>query len=184
MAGKRKPVESKPIATPPALNERQLRFAQEYAVDLNATQAAIRAGYDPAQAGQTGHQLLKNPQIDAAVRAEMQVLADRTHVNQDFVMRGLLTNFHRAMRAEPVMDRNGPTGEYKYDGGTANRSLELMGKHIGMFGQKFDGNLNINGAPSDELSKMIGPALAQLNLPAPVLNLLADALAEALKGSA
>jgi phage terminase small subunit len=50
------------------LTPRQQLFAAEYVVDLNATQAAIRAGYSPATAEQQGCRLLRNAQVAAAVR--------------------------------------------------------------------------------------------------------------------
>lgn len=53
----------------PGLNPKQHRFAQEYLVDGNATQAAIRAGYSKASAHVQGCELLKNPKVAAAVKA-------------------------------------------------------------------------------------------------------------------
>ena len=49
------------------LNDRQARFVREYLVDFNATQAAIRAGYEPNGAGQSAFKLLKNNQVKAAL---------------------------------------------------------------------------------------------------------------------
>lgn len=46
-----------------ALNDKQRRFVDEYLVDLNATQAAIRAGYSPKTAGSQAFDLLKKPEI-------------------------------------------------------------------------------------------------------------------------
>lgn len=63
-----------------ALNERHQRFVDEYLVDLNATQAAIRAGYAEASAGQQGHELLKNPQIAEAIVAGRQKLQENSGV--------------------------------------------------------------------------------------------------------
>jgi hypothetical protein len=41
------------------------------------------------------------------------------------------------MQAEPVRDKDGnPTGEYRYDGAVANKALELLGRHLGMFADK------------------------------------------------
>jgi phage terminase small subunit len=55
-----------------ALRPRHARFVQEYLVDLNATQAAIRAGYSAKTAEQAGYRLLRNVQIAAAVREGQQ----------------------------------------------------------------------------------------------------------------
>lgn len=46
-----------------ALNAKQKRFCEEYVIDLNATQAAIRAGYSKATAGAIGAENLRKPQI-------------------------------------------------------------------------------------------------------------------------
>ncbi len=46
-----------------ALNDKQRRFVGEYLIDLNATQAAIRAGYSEKTAGQQAFDLLKKPEI-------------------------------------------------------------------------------------------------------------------------
>ena len=51
----------------PSLNDKQAKFVEEYLVDLNATQAAIRAGYSPKTAGAQGFDLLKKPEIAAAI---------------------------------------------------------------------------------------------------------------------
>ncbi len=54
------------------------------------------------------------------------------------------------MQAEPVLDRKGaPTGEYKFDSAGANRSLELLGKELGMFGEKRPSRDN----PLEEMSE-------------------------------
>lgn len=72
-----------------ALNPKQERFCQEYLVDLNATRAAIRAGYSTASAGKIGHQLLENPRIADRVAQLMAERQERTQVSQDEVVREL-----------------------------------------------------------------------------------------------
>jgi phage terminase small subunit len=59
------------------LPRRKQRFTTEYCIDLNATQAAIRAGYSAATAGQAGHRLLKDPVIAAAVAERLAELDGR-----------------------------------------------------------------------------------------------------------
>lgn len=67
-----------------ALNDKQRRFAAEYLIDLNATQAAIRAGYSSRSAHVQAHELLKNPKIQTLVQdgknrraAKLEITADR-----------------------------------------------------------------------------------------------------------
>lgn len=69
-----------------ALNAKQDRFVEEYLVDLNATQAAIRAGYSPKTAYSMGQRLLKNVGVQAAVQAEMDQRSKRVKITQDRVL--------------------------------------------------------------------------------------------------
>ena len=69
-----------------ALTEKQERFCLEYIIDLNATQAAIRAGYSEDSAGQQGHMLLKNPEIQGRIRDHMDARAARTRITADRVL--------------------------------------------------------------------------------------------------
>lgn len=88
--------------------------------------------------GQRGMKLSRKPAVQARI-AELKAAAEEQSrkkyaVDRDWVLRKLIDNANRSMQAEPVMDSDGnPTGEYKYDGATANRSLELIGKEFGMF---------------------------------------------------
>ena len=71
------------------MTNKQARFVEEYLIDLNATQAAIRAGYSPNTAQEIGAENLKKPMIKAAVDAAMAERSTRTGVNQDRVVREL-----------------------------------------------------------------------------------------------
>lgn len=64
-----------------------IRFVDEYAKDLNATQAAIRSGYKQSAAGQQGAFLLKNPKVAAAVKLKLDEIAKRNGIEQDLVMK-------------------------------------------------------------------------------------------------
>ena len=68
------------------LNDRQSRFVAEYLVDLNATQAAIRAGYSAATANQIGARLLVNVKVAAAIAEAQAARSRRTEVTQDRVV--------------------------------------------------------------------------------------------------
>lgn len=72
------------------LPPKQLRFVQEYLLDLNATQAAIRAGYSAKTADVTGPRLLGNAGVRAAVDAALAKRAERLEVKQDTILRELL----------------------------------------------------------------------------------------------
>jgi len=71
------------------LTPKQQRFVEEYLVDLNATQAAIRAGYSPKTAYSQGERLLRHVDVAAAVEARKAELAKRTRISAEEVIEGL-----------------------------------------------------------------------------------------------
>lgn len=82
-----------------ALTAKQRRFVAEYLLDLNATQAAIRAGYSKNRASEIGYQLLQKPDITSAIQAAMKERAERTRPGR------------RLRRPAPGGDRSdGPPG--------------------------------------------------------------------------
>jgi phage terminase small subunit len=116
------------------LTDKQRRFVDEYLKDSNATQAAIRAGYEATNADVTGPRMLGNVGISLAIAERQTEVAAKCELSVQWVLDGLKENFNRAMQAEPVLDHEGsPTGEYRYEGAVANRALELVGNHLGMW---------------------------------------------------
>lgn len=71
------------------MTPKQQRFVDEYLIDLNATQAAIRSGYSAKTAASIGDENLRKPVIAAALQEAMQKRADRTEITQDRVLREL-----------------------------------------------------------------------------------------------
>lgn len=71
------------------MTPKQKRFVEEYLVDLNATQAYLRAGYSEEGAGQSGFNLLKNTEIQEAIRKAMQERSARTQITADRVLEEL-----------------------------------------------------------------------------------------------
>lgn len=72
-----------------ALTAKQQRFVDEYLIDLNATQAAIRAGYSKKTAQVQSARLLSNVMVSAAVAKGMESRSTRTGITQDMVLREL-----------------------------------------------------------------------------------------------
>lgn len=71
------------------LNDKQRRFAQEYLIDLNATQAAIRAGYSAKTAKAQGARLLTHVDVQAAIQQAQDERAKRTEITADRVLQEL-----------------------------------------------------------------------------------------------
>ena len=71
------------------LTEKQARFCEEYLIDLNGRQAAIRAGYSPHRADVQASTLLANRKVSAYIDRRMAVLSKRTGVTQERIMREL-----------------------------------------------------------------------------------------------
>ena len=99
-----------------ALTAKQERFVEKYLVDLNATRAAIRAGYSKATAYAIGHECLKKPEIAAALRGARRARARRLELTADDV---LLELWLTAMTADRTRTRL--------------VALSWIGKHLGMF---------------------------------------------------
>ena len=80
---------TKTSAKPRKLTAKQMRFVDEYLIDLNATQAAIRAGYSPRTSYSIGVDLLKKPEIQALLQKKRQKLSDKLEVSQEKVIKEL-----------------------------------------------------------------------------------------------
>jgi len=94
---------------------RRARFVEEYLVDLNATQAAIRAGYSEKTANRQGSRLLSNVDIQEAIAKGKVRLSEQTGITAQYVINGL-----REIASQ--------------DKGSARvRAFELLGKHLGLF---------------------------------------------------
>lgn len=147
-----------------ALNARQQAFVAEYCVDLNATQAAIRAGYSERTAYSQGQRLLKHVEVAAAIREAQEKREERTQVSQDQVVfelariafgdvralfdeEGRLRRPHEltaevaaAISSIEVVTVSRGEGEVehvaKVRAWNKLKALELLGKHLGMFGPK------------------------------------------------
>lgn len=86
MASRQRPTRPTPAAARKALSPRQARFVAEYLVDLNATQAAIRAGYSARTAASIGHEHLTKPEIAAAIAAGRAKVAKKLEISAERVI--------------------------------------------------------------------------------------------------
>lgn len=127
------------------LSVRQRLFVKEYLVDLHPKSAAERAGYSKNCAAQIASFLLTQTKIRACIEKEISDRSVRAEVSAEYVLKGLLEVAQRCMQREPVMRYNFETRTYeqvtdedgnnvwKFDSAGANRALELIGKHVGVF---------------------------------------------------
>jgi phage terminase small subunit len=128
------------------LTAKQQAFCEEYLVDLNATQAAIRAGYSEKTSSEMGYENLSKPQIAEVIAGLQAKRSAETKLDAQWVLDRLQRVHDRCMQEEAVKDADGPTGEYKFEHSGANKSLELIGKHLAMFTEKKE-LTGANGGP-------------------------------------
>src|SRR5690625_1223739 len=134
------------------LNERQQRFIDEYIIDLNATQAAIRAGYSERTAYSQGQRLLKNVEIKSAIDKRMKEKTDELIMKQDEILVRLSEQARReavdhqvVVVEKPSFDENGnflgvekkpEVVEVPTQNKDAIKALELLGKRYMMWTDK------------------------------------------------
>ena len=111
------------------LTARQMRFVDEYLKDLNATQAAIRAGYKATTAvAANAARLLTHDKVQEAIEARQQARAERVELEQDWVVNELRKV---AQKCLPVEDDDGKPIANIVNVGV--KALELLGRHQGIF---------------------------------------------------
>ena len=145
------------------MTPKQEAFVREYLIDLNATQAAIRAGYSAKTAGQQGERLLKNVEIAADIQAAMDRRAERTEITADYVLSGIQEIAERCLQRAPVMVGRGEDRAqmvddegrhvWTFDSSGANKAFENLGKHLKLFTDKVEhsgGFKVVSATPEDE----------------------------------
>jgi phage terminase small subunit len=132
------------------LTDKQRAFVDEYLIDFNGTQAAIRAGYSERTAKQIAAENLSKPDLSRAIAEAIEARSRRCKVDQDYVL-GLLTQTaERCIKGnvkmvfDPVEKEMVPATDeegrivWEFDSSGANRAAELIGKHLKMFTDKVD----------------------------------------------
>lgn len=123
------------------MTERQKRFADEYLIDLNATQAAIRAGYSAKYANTNVSKLLQNTAIKDYISARMAEKETKLIADQDEVLK-YLTAVMRGESGAHVLARD-MTGADRVikkppDEKERLRAAELLGKRYGLYTEKVE----------------------------------------------
>lgn len=148
------------------LTEKQQRFVDEYLIDLNATQSAIRAGYSAKTADVQGSRMLGNAKVQQVIAEKMSERSKRTGFNQDRIVQELariafiniadVIDDKGRIRVDATDDDLACIESVKYKesesgiGSSVERevkiasklkALELLGKHLGMWNDKLDVNI-------------------------------------------
>lgn len=163
------------------LTAKQRRFCEEYLIDLNATQAAIRAGYSPKTARFIANENLTKPYIQKRIQNQMEERSKRTNVTQDMVVQELakigfsditdylkVKNNHveifdtdnipreKLAAIAEIKESNYGLSIRLYD---KIRALELLGRHLGMFKDRVEVTADVNnpfeGLTTEELKALI-----------------------------
>lgn len=127
-----------------ALTTKQEMFCKEYLVDLNATQAAIRAGYSKETAQQMGSENLSKPVIAEMIQSLMAERSQRVQIDADYVLGGIKELTERCIQAQPVIIEGRQTGEYKFEPQAALKGYEMMGRHLKLFTDKTEHSGSVN----------------------------------------
>lgn len=155
-----------------ALTPKQQRFVEEYLIDLNGKQAAIRVGYSPATAEVTASRLLSNVKVKAAVDERRAALSENAEVSQERIVK----EFCRMGFYDPAdiasQPMNGPediaklpedvrraivgwgwdkAGNFTLKLADKAGALVSLGRHLGMFTDKVEqtGTMTLNVLPED-----------------------------------
>ncbi len=157
------------------LTTKQQVFVNEYLIDLNATQAAIRAGYSAKTADQQGSRLLANVKVQQKISEAMAERSKRTGINQDrivlelarigFVKMTDVVDHYGQIKDNATDDDlaciesikykrsdtdSGSSVEREVKIGSKLKALELLGKHLGMWNDKLDVNVALPVVVSGE----------------------------------
>lgn len=144
------------------MTDKQKRFCEEYLIDLNATQAAIRAGYSPKSASEIGRQLLEKTGVSREIQKLMAEQSRRTGVTADRVIRELAkigfvnaadviddedatvrptasdddTACIQSIKVKTMSSDKGDIVEREVKLADKTKALELLGRHLGMWNDK------------------------------------------------
>lgn len=143
-------IESGSLMVEKGLNPKQARFVEEFLVDSNATQAAIRAGYSAKTAKQIGSRLLTNVDIARLVEARTAKMAQKMEITAERIVEEMSVPAFATI-AEPV------------PWASKVKALENLGKRFNLFPDKVDINAKVEAEPVDmrELGRRIAYALRQ-----------------------
>lgn len=119
-----------------AMNARQKRFCDEYLIDCNATQAAIRAGYSPKTAKVTGAKMLTNANLKGYIDEQLERIHNEKTADAQEVLE-YLTAVMRGQHTEQTLQLIGDgvqkIADIDVSAKERLKAAELIGKRYGMF---------------------------------------------------
>ncbi|MCD7998984.1 MAG: terminase small subunit [Clostridiales bacterium] len=166
------------------MTQKQKRFIEEYLIDLNATQAAIRAGYSPDTAYSIGQENLNKPEIKTHIDRAMAERSKRTGVNAERVIQELAkiafvnatevidpktaTVKEDALPEDTAAIQSVKVKTFGEDGlereikmADKLKALELLGKHLGMYQNNLSVTVETSGKLDDIMSQIGGEGLEE-----------------------
>ncbi|WP_081409403.1 terminase small subunit [Acinetobacter sp. Root1280] len=142
-----------PKGSEPLANQQHENLAQAYVETASKKKAGEKAGYTDKS---NAFRAILRPDVQERIKFLQEERAEELGIDAYYVLKNLKSIAERCMQGEPVTDRDGspvfiqgPDEEYsalyKFDQAGANKSLEMIGKHLGMFKEevKLTGNLKI-----------------------------------------
>lgn len=146
------------------MTEKQERFVEEYLIDLNGAQAAIRAGFSPKTAAEQACRMLKRGQVKDAIDRAMAERSKRTGITQDRVLRELarlafvnpadVMNLNEAIvmdeasiddlaaiasvKVKTIPTEDGDIVEREVKLYDKNKSLDMLNRHLGIYNDKLE----------------------------------------------
>jgi len=139
-----------------ALTDKQIRFIDEFMLDMNGAAAYLRAGYNcnEATARANASRLLTNANISAEIAKRQHKLQEDAGISAKWVLENLKYVAERCMSPEPMMDKEGNIIEWRFDSSGANKALETIGKHLGMFTEKIEHSGKLTLSYEDQLAEL------------------------------
>ena len=140
------------------LNAKQEMFCREYIKDLNATQAAIRAGYSENAACAIGTENLRKPNIADFIQKVMKEREESLRIDAEWVLREASKSY--LFNAKTIIDKDG--NEAMTNASAASKFLELTGKHVSV--KAFEGGAETQQGESLSISFNVNEAVKDIRV--------------------
>jgi phage terminase small subunit len=152
------------------LTAKQQRFVDEYILDCNATQAAVRAGFSKKTAEKQGWQLLQKPQVAEAIKERRAKVSDKAEIDAVWIRQKLVRVVNLSLTIKPRLvkmhdefsGRRVKRTVRTYDASAAINALKLLGQDKGMFKTQIDLSGTLSAPALDAVMKELPNALRAL----------------------